>query len=139
MNDRIKDSQPTMKNQPSSKAMIPVYTSKGDWASLLVYPYLYDVNGEWIGWITPDREVYDVNGIYVGWLAEGPRILRRRSANGPKPRLQPPPPPVRIRPPATVPLPPLMAELPYQVLDVLDSDPASLHTVDRGELREDMV
>ncbi len=117
---------------------IPIYTTPGDWSALLVFPYIYNTIGEWIGWVTPDRQVFDVDGIYVGYLTDEPRILRKRIIDGPLQRRTPPPPPSRIRPPATVPLPPMMAELPFEVIDVLDEEPDRLHTSDAGELREDM-
>ena len=117
---------------------IPIYTTPGDWEALLVFPYLYNTIGEWIGWVTPDRQVYDVDGVYVGWLTDEPRILRKRIYDKPLPRRIPPPEPNRIRPPATVPLPPMMAELPFEKIDVLDEEPNRLHTTDSGELKEDM-
>jgi hypothetical protein len=94
--------------------------------------------GEWIGWITPDRQVYDVDGIYVGFLTDEQRILRRRTLNGPLPRRISPRPQNKIRPPATIPLPPMMSELPYDLLDVFVEEPERLHTVDTGEFKEDM-
>ena len=122
----------------SLKRPVPIYSTPGDWVSMLVFPYLYNTIGEWIGWVTPDRQVYNVLGIYVGWLTDEPRILRRRIIDGSRPRLEPPTRPARIRPPATVPLPPMMAELPFEIIDVLDDEPDRLHTIDAGELKEDM-
>ena len=117
---------------------IPIYNTSGDWSALLVFPYLFNTIGEWIGWITPDKQVYDVNGIFVGWLTEEPRILRRRIHDGPLLRRTPPDPPQRIRPPATVPLPKMMAELPFEIVDIFEEEPDRLHTTDAGELKEDM-
>jgi hypothetical protein len=117
---------------------IPIYTSKGEWAALMVYPHLFNTIGEWIGWLTPGREVYDVDGVYVGWLTDEPRILRKRTIDGPLPRRDPPRPPKRVRPPATVPLPPMMAELAFETIDVLHEEPERLHTIDTGELKEDV-
>lgn len=117
---------------------IPVYTSRGDWAALVVYPYLFSVLGEWIGWLTPARQVYDVDGAYVGWLTDEPRILRKRTYDQTPPPSDPPEAPVRVRPPATVPLPPMMAELPFELIDVLEDEPERLHTTDSGELKPDM-
>jgi len=94
--------------------------------------------GEWIGWITPNRQVYSVLGIYIGWLTNEPRILRKRIIDGPIMRLVPPTRPKKIRIPAAVPLPPMMAELPFEVIDVLYEEPGLLHTIDAGELKEDM-
>jgi hypothetical protein len=118
--------------------LIPVYTSKGDVEAFLAYPYLFNQNGDWIGWVTPKREVYSVIGYYVGTLTKDPRILRKRATNTLKPRLQPPPAPKRIYPPATVPLAPLMAELTHSLIDVLLDEPERLHTMDTGEYRDDL-
>ena len=117
---------------------VPIYTTPGDWLALLVFPYFYNTIGEWIGWVTPNRQVFDTLGIYAGWLTDEPRILRRRIIEGPLQRRAPPKPPARIRPPATVPLPPMMAELPFEIIDVMDEEPDRLHTMDYGELKEDM-
>jgi hypothetical protein len=117
---------------------IPVYTTPGDWSAIMIYPYLYNPIGEWIGWVTNRQEVFDVDGVYVGWITSEPRILRRRVLDGELPRQEPPPKPEKIRPPATVPLPPMMAELPFEIIDVLEEEPERLHTIDTGEFKEDM-
>jgi hypothetical protein len=122
----------------AKKRPIPIYTTPGDWSALLVFPYLFNTVGEWIGWVTQERQVFDVNGVYVGWLTSEPRILTRRIHDGPLPRKEPPDAPNRIRPPATVPLPPMMAELPFEIIDVLDEIPERLHTSDAAGYREDM-
>jgi len=118
--------------------LIPVYTSRGDAAAFLAYPYLFNQSGEWIGWVTTQREVYSVLGYYVGVLSNDPRILRKRATNTLKGRLRPPAPPGKIYPPATVPLAPLMPELGHSVIDVLLEEPDRLHTVDIGEFRSDL-
>ena len=124
-----------MNNRPS---VIPIYTSRGDAAAYLVYPHLYNRNGEWIGWVSPTRDIYSVLGHYVGTLSDDPRILRKRVTGVLKPRVNPPPPPQKFIPPATVPLPPMMSELTFSTVDVLLEEPNRLHTLDRGELKEDM-
>lgn len=118
--------------------IIPIYTTPGDVGAFLYYPYLFSAEGEWIGWVTPEREVFSVQGVYVGDLNKDPRILRKHSASEHRARRSPPPPPDRIRPPAIVPLAPLMAELPNGVIDVLAEAPDMLPPVDFGDLREDM-
>ena len=118
--------------------LIPIYTSRGDFGAILVYPYIYNRQGEWIGWSTPDRKVYSVHGQYVGFLAEGPRILRKQADAFDQPRLKPPSRPPRIRPPANAPLPPMMSELSMGVLDVLDDALDLMPTPDTGEALEDM-
>ena len=124
-----------MNNRPS---VIPIYTSRGDAAAYLVYPYLYNRNGEWIGWVNSNRDVYSVLGHYVGTLSDDPRILRKRVTGVLKPRVNPPPPPQKFIPPATVPLPSMMSELTFSTVDVLLEEPNRLHTLDRGELKEDL-
>jgi hypothetical protein len=74
----------------------------------------------------------------VGFLTNDPRIVRRRSENDLRPRLKIPPPPGRINTPATIPLAPLMSDLTHSLVDVLVEQPERLHTVDSGELRDDM-
>ena len=125
-------------NVPTNPPLIPVYSSRGDVEAFLAYPHLFNRNGDWVGWVTPKREVYSVIGFYVGYLTNDPRILRKRATATLKPRQNPPPAPKRILLPATVPLAPLMSELTHSLVDVLQDEPDRLHTVDRGEFREDM-
>ena len=115
----------------------PVYTTRGDTGGYLGYPYIFNLSGEWIGWVTPDRQVYSVHGQYVGYLADGPRVLRKASTAFDQPRRQPPSTPKRVILPARAALPPLMSELPSGVMDVLEENPDLLPTLDTGE-REDM-
>ena len=125
-------------NTPHNTPLIPVYVSKGDVEAFLAYPYLFNRNGDWIGWVTPKREVYSVIGYYVGYLTNDPRILRKRATSTLKPRLAPPAAPARLLTPATVPLAPLMSELTHSLVDVLQDEPERLHTIDRGEFRQDL-
>src|SRR5512143_3487706 len=100
-------------------ALIPIYNSKGDAGALLEYPYLFNRGGEWIGFVTSRRDVYSVLGHYVGYLTNDPRILRRPTTAALKPRLAVPPEPGKVYPPATIPLAPLMSELPRTTIDIL--------------------
>ncbi len=118
--------------------IIPIYSSRGEVEAFLVFPYLYNRVGEWIGWVTPKREVYSVMGYYVGVLTDDPRIVRKRAGDALKQRLKPPPSPGRIIIPATVPLAPLMSDLTQSFVDVFVEEPERLHTVDSGEFREDL-
>lgn len=118
--------------------LIPLYTTNGDAEAFLLYPYLFNRSGEWIGFVTAKREVYSVLGEYVGMLTDERRIIRKRSTTTLMPRLTPPPRPPRANLPATIPLPPLMSELNQSMIDVLLEEPARLHTLDSGETREDM-
>lgn len=125
-------------NEQPRRTIIPIYTSRGDAEAFLVYPYLYNRLGEWVGWVTADRQVYSVIGFFVGELTAEPRIIRKRITASLKPRKNPPPRPPRLPMPATVPLPPLMGDLRFGVTDVLLDEPQRLHTLDAGELRQDM-
>ena len=118
--------------------LIPIYSSHGEVKAFLAYPYLYNVHGEWIGWVTSDRSVYSVHGHFVGEMSSEPRILRKREATYDRTRISPPPPPPRIRPPLNVPLAPLMREIPQNLIDVLDEASELLPSRDHGELRDDL-
>lgn len=118
--------------------IIPIYNSHGEAEAFLVFPHLFSRTGEWIGWVTPQREVYSVMGYYVGTLSDDARILRKRSEDNMRSRLKPPAAPKRITAPAQVPLAPMLKELTHSLIDVLIEEPERLHTLDSGELREDM-
>jgi hypothetical protein len=118
--------------------LIPLYTTRGDAEAFLLYPYLFNRNGEWVGFVTPNREVYSVLGEYVGMLTDERRIVRKRGTFTLRPRLTPPPRPPKVYPPATIPLPPMMSELPHSLMDVLLEAPDRLHTLDTGDGRQDL-
>ncbi|MBN1146416.1 MAG: hypothetical protein JXA78_04110 [Anaerolineales bacterium] len=123
----------------TKKKMIPIYTSRGDMAAFLLYPYIYNTIGDWIGWVAPDRSVYSVHGHFVGTLSKDPRILRKREwSSATKPPMKPPPAPPPIRPPVNIPLAPPMAEVAGNMIDVLDEAPELMPSIDFGELRDDM-
>jgi len=122
----------------SQHRIIPIYSSRGEVEAFLAFPYLFNKSGEWIGWVTPQREVYSVMGAYVGALTNDPRIVRHRSDNAIKPRIHVTPPPGRLNTPATLPLAPLMSDLTLSLVDVFVEEPERLHTLDSGEFREDM-
>jgi hypothetical protein len=125
-------------NTQAPRSIIPVYTSRGDPLAYLAYPHLFNRSGEWIGWVTSDREVYSVLGLYVGYLTNEPRILRKRITSTLIPRRIPPSCPPKLAVPATIPLAPLLAELRFGLMDVLLEDPDRLHTLDAGDLRQDL-
>lgn len=122
----------------SGHRIIPIYSSRGEVEAFLVFPYLFNKSGEWIGWVTPQREVYSVRGAYVGALTNDPRIVRQRSDTAIRPYLKVPPHPGRLNTPASLPLAPLMSDLTLSFVDVLVEEPERLHTLDSGEFREDM-
>ncbi|UCD42535.1 MAG: hypothetical protein JSV69_02680 [Chloroflexota bacterium] len=120
-----------------SQKPIPIYTTSGDTGGYLVFPYVYNQIGDWIGWVTKDNQVYSVYGRYVGWVNKDNRILCRRADDFQKPDKIPPPAPARFLPPATVPLPPLMAELKYETVDVLEDMPELMPRLDDFAVRDD--
>ncbi|MBK5106484.1 MAG: hypothetical protein JJE12_00060 [Anaerolineales bacterium] len=120
-----------------SKKAIPIYTTSGDTGGFLRFPYIYNQIGDWIGWVTDNDAVYSVYGRYVGWLNKDNRVLRRRADDFQEPDLEPPPKPPRFRPPAMVPLPPLMAELKYEVVDVLEDMPELMPRQDDFAISDD--
>jgi hypothetical protein len=120
------------------KKLIPIYNSRGEIGALLSFPYIFNLTGEWIGWVTPQRTVHSVHGHYVGILTNDPRIVRRREIANTVQRLTPPAPPEPIRPPARFPLAPQLPELGTQMIDVLVDAPYLLPSVDFGDLRDDM-
>jgi hypothetical protein len=77
--------------------------------------------------------------LYVGYYSKDNRILRKQSDAFSQERRTPPVAPLgRITIPAHVPLAPLMAELPFGVIDVLMEQPELLPPLDFGEGREDL-
>lgn len=118
--------------------IIPIYTTRGDADAFLRYPYIFNRTGDWVGFVTPNREVYSVLGEYVGTLTDDPRIVGKRATGETKPRITPPPPPNRIQLPNNIPLPPMMPDLSYSLIDILLDTPEKLHTLDSGEARPDM-
>lgn len=113
----------------------PIYTTKGDWAAMLIGRFLYNPLGEWIGWIDAQGEVFNVRGQYSGWLSRDFRILSKRSL-GTHPRRDPPPPPPRVRLPMNVPLPPLMSDLTYDTIDVFEEAPYRLDPMDMDQVQD---
>ena len=122
----------------SAHRIIPIYSSRGEVEAFLVFPYLFNRSGEWIGCVTAQREVYSVLGNYVGSLTNDPRIVRPRANDTLRPRIRVASPPRRLTTPANLPLAPLMSDLPHSLVDVLLEEPERLHTVDSGELRDDL-
>jgi hypothetical protein len=120
--------------------LIPLYTTHGDWAGAYSQGNLYNQMGEWVGWVVPGTtQVFSVMGEYVGWLSKDFRVLRKRSTTNLVPKREPPPQPSRLKMPASVPLAPLMADLRFDIVDVVEEMPERLHTLDFiEETRPDM-
>ncbi|MFC1936655.1 4-fold beta flower protein [Chloroflexota bacterium] len=117
---------------------VPIYTSAGDVEAYMVYPMLYNLGGDWVGFVTPNRDVYSVLGHYVGWLSDDPRILRKKSYDYDKPKLKPPNKPGKFTAPASAPLAPLMPDLSFDTLDILMDEPDRLHGLDSGDFKPDL-
>ena len=118
--------------------MHPIFTSRGDTAAVLHGRNIFNLLGEWIGWIDERGQVYSLVGEYVGWITRDPRILRKRVSDSRPIRRTPPPHPGRIRVAATFPLPPMMSDLTFDTVDVLDEMPELLHTADFDQNAQDM-
>ena len=120
-------------------AQHPIYTTRGDWAGLLIDGSIYDRRGEWTGWITKEGQVFSVSGKYVGWLSKDFRILRKKVIEKPvPPRRAPAPATLKVSMPPHAPLPPLMADLPFDTFDVNDDEPERLHTLENDPEAKDM-
>ena len=120
-------------------AKFPIYSTRGDWGGMLIDTCLYNPRGEWVGWITKDGQVFSVAGKYIGWLSKDFRILRKKVLDRVMPPRQPPAqPPLKVQLPTSAPLPPLMADLPFDTFDVLDEDPQRLHTLGDDPEAKDM-
>ena len=117
--------------------LIPIYTSHGDAEAFLVFPYIFNRSGEWIGFMTAHRDVYSVLGYFVGTLTDDPRIIRNRSGVL-KPRIKPPQAPQPMLISANIPLPKMVGDLSPENIDVLQDEPERLHTIDSGEFRLDL-
>jgi hypothetical protein len=107
--------------------LTPIYTTSGDALAYMQFSYIFDLQGEWIGFITPNKEVFSVLGKYVGYLADGPRILRKRSYSFDRPVIpSPESPPIIVKVPPNAPLPPMMSETTFSEIDVLEEEPDRL-------------
>jgi hypothetical protein len=115
--------------------MIPIYQTNGAWVAVYVKGHLWNVDGEWIGFVA-GREVFDPAGMYLGFLSDDQRLLRKRAIGDNVPHVTPPPRPERPDIPTNVPLAPLLRELPYQIIDMFEAYPERLLYV--SETRPDM-
>jgi len=103
------------------RKMKPIYSTNGEWVALLHEDHLYDTCGERIAWLD-GKEVYTRDGLYAGILSGDGRVLRERVRRA-RPLRPVPSAPLKIRPPANVPLAPLFAELPWNYVDVFEEEP----------------
>ncbi len=115
--------------------MEPLYRSDGEWVGVYNEGQVFNQDGEWIGFVS-GREVFDTTGMYLGFLSDDKRLLRKRTLSRRPPRLQPPPRPPRPRMPVSMPLAPLMRQLPHQIIDVFEEHADKLKYV--SDTRPDM-
>jgi hypothetical protein len=117
----------------------PIYTTRGEHAAFYENGFLFNLSGEYIGFVdTSTGQVYSVMGEYAGYINKDGRILRKRAMDEIAPRRATPKPPARIVPPSSVPLAPMMSDLSFDLIEVLEDMPERLHTLDAGELKQDM-
>ncbi|WP_119072498.1 hypothetical protein [Aggregatilinea lenta] len=124
-----------MSKTPGEKPYF-IFDTHGDWYATLLGGFIYGSRGDYLGFVEGD-EVYKRDGEWIGKLSKDGRILRKRSER--RRDLHPNPPrsaPKPERLPPRAPLPPMMAELNYSVIDVLDEDPEIFKRI--SDLRPDM-
>ena len=115
--------------------MVPIYRTDGEWVAVYEKKHLFNIDGGWLGFVS-GRDVYDPSGMYLGFLSDDRRLLRTRSRPPTRARLQPPPRPETPEIPATMPFAPLLASLPYSIIDLFETFPERLSYV--SETRPDM-
>lgn len=115
--------------------MEPIYRTDGAWVAVYDGGHLFTVDGDWVGFIV-GREVFDPQGEYLGFLSDDRRLLRKRVVSEDRPRVTVPDRPPTPQLPATMPLAPLMKELPFHIIDVFEEYEDQLMYV--SETRPDM-
>jgi hypothetical protein len=112
-----------------------IFDTAGEWHAAKVGNYIFDTTGEWVAFVE-GGEVWTTDGGWVGRLSRDGRIVRKRSA-APRPlREDIPAAPPKIKLPSHAPLPPMVAELNFGTVDVLEEDPDIFKRV--ADLRKDM-
>jgi hypothetical protein len=115
--------------------MEPIYRTDGAWVAVYEDGHLFTRDGEWVGFIV-GRDAFDPLGEYLGFLSDDRRLLRKRVVNDAPARKEVPPKPSRPALPASMPLAPLMRELPFHIIDVFEEYADLLMHV--SETRPDM-
>jgi hypothetical protein len=114
-----------------------IFDSRGDWHATKFGEYLYSSRGEYIGWVEGTaNDVFKRDGEWIGRLSKDGRILRKRSERrrelNPSLRKEP----TKPKLPPRTPLPPMMSDLDFGTVDVLDEEPDIFKRV--SDLRPDM-
>jgi hypothetical protein len=115
--------------------MEPIYRSDGEWVAVYERGHLFTTDGEWLGFVA-GRRVFSTAGEYLGFLSDDRRLLRRRHVEEDLPRRPVPPRPTAPQIPISVPLAPLLRELPFHIIDVFEEEGGRLLFV--SETRPDM-
>lgn len=113
-----------------------IFDTRGEWHATRIGDAVFDTRGEYVAYIKPDG-VYKRDGEWLGRLIKDGRIVRKRTEV--RRELEPNPPERPGKPenlPARAPLPPMVAELDFSTIDVLDEDPDIFKRV--SDLRPDM-
>ncbi|HEX3053297.1 MAG TPA: hypothetical protein VHP83_21745 [Aggregatilineaceae bacterium] len=122
-------------SNPSEKPLF-IFDTHGDWHATKLGNYLFSSRGEYIGYLE-GQDVYKRDGEWLGRLSKDGRILKKRSeVRHELHKNQPPEPAKPAKLPARAPLPPMMAELDFSTVDVLDEDPEIFKRI--SDLRPDM-
>ena len=115
--------------------MEPIYRTDGAWVGVFTEGHVFSREADWVGFVI-GRQVFDPAGEYLGFLSDDRRLLRKRVLSDPPPKREPPDEPVRPRIPASMPLAPLLRELPYHIIDVFEEYEEQLMYI--SETRPDM-
>lgn len=107
-----------------------IYTTDEEYVAFYIYPHIFNTRNEWIGFIAPSKDVHNIDGGYVGYITDESRVLRKRSGNENKPNFPPPPVPDKVKGRTSMSLPPMMSDLGYDLVDVLQDEPKLLYTRD---------
>ncbi len=123
-------------DKPKADKPVFIFDTHGDWHATKIGDFIYASRGDYIAF-TEGEDVYKRDGEWIGRLSKDGRILRKRTER--RRELHPNPPrsaPKPERLPPRAPLPPMMAELNYSVIDVLDEDPDIFKRI--SDLRPDL-
>lgn len=121
---------------PDPNKPVFIFDSHGEWHATKIGNAVYDTRGEYVAYLEGE-DVYKRDGEWIGRLSRDGRILRKRTEIRRELHPNPPPrPPKPERLPPRAPLPPMMAELNFSTVDVLDEDPQIFKRI--SDMRPDM-
>jgi hypothetical protein len=112
-----------------------IFDTHGDWQATKVGTFIFSSRGEYVGYIE-GQDVFKQDGEWIGRLSKDGRILRKRTERRRELHPNPPPKPPKPALPPRAPLPPMMAELDFSTIDVLDEDSDIFKRI--SDLRPDM-